>query len=151
VQPLEADIVVLAFTRTDCPISNRYAPELARIHARFSAPRTVFWLVYVDRTQDAGVLRRHRLEYAYPFGAIADRKHELVKRSRAQTTPQVAVFRRGVLVYTGRIDDRHVDYGRSRSSPSTHDLEDVLAALQTGASVPFRMTKAVGCSIEDVR
>jgi hypothetical protein len=142
---------VLVFTRTDCPISNRYAPELARIHGRYPAPGTVFWLVYVDPRQDAAALQRHLREYAYPFGAIADRKHELVKLSRARTTPQVAVFRRGVLIYTGRIDDRHIDYGRSRSSPSTRDLEEILDAVQRGTAVTFRMTRAVGCSIQDVR
>ena len=38
VDPLAPDdrIDALVFVRTDCPISNRYAPELARIATRFA-------------------------------------------------------------------------------------------------------------------
>src|SRR2546430_8435574 len=32
-----AKAVVLIFLRTDCPISNRYAPELKRLHQKFVA------------------------------------------------------------------------------------------------------------------
>jgi hypothetical protein len=151
VQPLSANVSVLLFTRTDCPISNRYAPELARMHRRFADPDTKFTLVYVDPAQSIEAMRRHLREYAYPFGAVVDAEHELVKLSKARTTPQAAVFRRGQLVYTGRIDDRYINYGRSRSAAGVHDLEDVLQQLAEGKPVPFRSTAAVGCFIEDVR
>src|SRR5512134_2888472 len=38
VSPLDDDVAatVLLFTRTDCPISNRYAPEVRRLHDRFA-------------------------------------------------------------------------------------------------------------------
>ena len=51
VDPLDAPgatAVVLIFTRTDCPISNRYAPEVRRLYERFHDRGVRFWLVYPD-------------------------------------------------------------------------------------------------------
>ena len=39
------DLTVLVFTTTDCPISNRYAPELRRIEDRFASDGVDFVLV----------------------------------------------------------------------------------------------------------
>ena len=54
------------------------------------------------------------------------------------------VFARGAsgptVVYRGRIDNRYVDLGRARPAPTVRDLDDVLDALGTGASIPFRST-----------
>src|SRR5258706_7607896 len=46
-KPDEKTIVCL-FTRTDCPISNSYAPEMRRIHEKFSPRGVAFYLVYPD-------------------------------------------------------------------------------------------------------
>src|SRR5688500_2972740 len=40
--------VVFVFTRSDCPIANRYAPELERLQRRAAAASIDFWLVFVD-------------------------------------------------------------------------------------------------------
>jgi hypothetical protein len=42
VQPISEQTSVFLFTRTDCPISNRYAPEVRRIHDRFAPKGTAF-------------------------------------------------------------------------------------------------------------
>ena len=43
-----AKAVVFIFTRADCPISNRYAPEVRRLGASFTPEKVKFWLVYPD-------------------------------------------------------------------------------------------------------
>src|SRR5262245_16712154 len=40
-------ITVLVFFRTDCPIANRYAPEIAKLSERFRGAAR-FWLVYPE-------------------------------------------------------------------------------------------------------
>src|SRR5687767_11707421 len=65
VQPLDdpgARGFVFVLTSTDCPLSNRYAPELQRLHRRFAPAGVVFRLVYPDRSQLAGGIRRHLRE-----------------------------------------------------------------------------------------
>src|SRR5688500_9693095 len=57
---------VLLFTRTDCPISNRYAPTVRSLCNTYQ-PRGVDWLlVYVDPKESPTTIRQHLAEYQYP-------------------------------------------------------------------------------------
>jgi hypothetical protein len=158
VRPLEglsAGASVFVFVRTDCPIANRYAPELRRIAGRFGPSGVSFFVVYVDPSESVTAIRRHREEYRHPGSPLRDPEHALVKRARAHVTPEAAVFAPGPhgprLVYHGRIDDRTLDFGRERPAPTTHDLEEALAAVLAGRPVPRETAPAVGCSIPDTR
>ena len=148
-------VTVFVFTRTDCPISNRYAPEVTRLHQRFARAGVAFWLVYADPTEPVEAIRRHVAEYRYPFGALRDPQHALVARTQARVTPEAAVFvdepSGPRLVYTGRIDDLYASLGRKRAAPTTRDLERVLEALVAGEAVAFRAAPAVGCFIPPLR
>jgi hypothetical protein len=143
---------VLIFVSVDCPISNRYAPEVRRLDEKF-APRGVgFWLVYPDATTPAEAIRKHLQEYAYPIAAVRDPGQALVKQAKARVTPEAAVFAAGRrLVYRGRIDDRFVDFGKERPAPTRRDLEEALEALLAGKTVSIPVTKAVGCYIPEPR
>ena len=69
------------------------------------------------------------------MSAIFDPAHVLVQRSEAKITPQVAVFDAAdMLVYSGRIDDRHIDFGQVRKKARHRELERVLQAIVAGAS-----------------
>jgi hypothetical protein len=146
-----ASAVVILFTCTDCPISNRYAPEVRRLHERFAPDGIRFWLVYPDPGETPDAIRAHLADYAYAFGALRDTEHALVERAGADVTPEAAVFMPdGTMVYRGRIDDRFVDFGKTRARATTHDLEDVLATIVAGKPVIPRTTRAVGCFIPDL-
>lgn len=154
VRPLDrggARAVVFIFARSDCPISNRYAPELRRLHDRFSAGGIAFWLVYTESRESGEALTRHHREFVYPFGALRDPEHALVRMAQATVTPEAAVFlplpAGPRLVYRGRIDDRYLALGRARAAPTTRDLEGVLEAILAGRPVKTRTTTAIGCFI----
>lgn len=146
---------VFVFTRTDCPISNRYAPLLNQIFGKFSPQGVAFWLVYVDPSQGARAIEQHMHEYNYHFGALRDPRHTLVKLTGAQVTPEAAVFVPGKsgprMVYRGRIDDQYVDFGAARPAPTTHDLEQVLQDILEGKPIKETTTLAVGCFISDLK
>ncbi len=146
-----AKAVVLLFTRSDCPISNRYAPEVERLYEQFAARGFVFWLVYVDRTESENNIRKHVREFGYRFGALLDRKHELVSLAKPVVTPEAAVYARGQLVYRGRIDNRYVAFGKARQAATEHDLEKVLEEVAAGRTVQPKTTRAIGCFIEDLK
>ncbi|MDP8981249.1 MAG: redoxin domain-containing protein [Acidobacteriota bacterium] len=151
VDPFKADITVLVFVRTDCPISNRYAPEIQRISSEFSAKNVRFWMVYPDASESPEHIRKHVAEYGFPGEPLRDPKKELVKLAQVRVTPEVAIFAAGAkLVYHGRIDDRVAGFGKSRAQASTHDLETALAAIAAGRPVPREKTSAVGCYISDL-
>jgi hypothetical protein len=143
---------VLIFVRTDCPIANRYVPEIRRLRDEFEPRRVAFRLVYLDAAEPVETIRAHLHRYRYDIVALRDPRHVLVELTGARATPEAAVFtpdRR--MVYRGRIDDRYVDFNKVRRSPTRHDLQDVLALLVTGARVQPRITDAVGCFIADLR
>jgi thiol-disulfide isomerase/thioredoxin len=142
---------VLIFARTDCPISNRYAPELIRLQKEFSSS-AVFYLVYADPANTVAVIREHIAEYGYPFGALRDPGHDLVKLAKARVTPEAAVFSaRGQLLYHGRIDNRYIDFGKAMPRPTRRDLEEALRSAVAGKPVQVSSTTAIGCFLADVQ
>ncbi len=158
VDPLQthgAKVNVLLFVRTDCPISNRYAPEIQRLYDKFSREGVVFWLVYLDPHESVEVIRKHIKEYGYRLRALRDPQHRLVKMTGVRVTPEAAVFipkgSESQMVYRGRIDNRYVSFAQERPRPTTHDLESALEAIANGRPVPSPSTRAVGCLISDLR
>jgi thiol-disulfide isomerase/thioredoxin len=142
-------VIVLVFVRTDCPISNRYAPAIQRISAKYEA-KAAFWLVYPDKSESAEKIRQHDHAYSYKLPALRDPQRALVKLAQARVTPEVAVFdARRRLTYHGRIDDLYGDFGRARHAPTTHELEDAIQAALNG-NAPPSSTPAVGCFISDL-
>lgn len=145
---------VFVFTRTDCPVAARYAPELQRLQERAVSARAAFHLVFVDPAETAETVRAYLHDYGYAGRALRDPEHHLVHFASATATPEAAVFVPSsdgpVLIYRGRIDDRYVDIGRMRPAPTRHDLDEVLTAVGQGQKLEPRSTPAVGCLIADV-
>ena len=142
---------VFLFLRSDCPISNRYAPEMRRLHAVFAPQGVRFRLVYVDPREEARSIQRHAEEYQLPGEILRDSAHDLVRLTGARVTPEAAVFdanRR--LVYRGRIDDRYTDFGKARAKPNRRDLKLALESVLQGEPVAKPETRAVGCFIADL-
>jgi thiol-disulfide isomerase/thioredoxin len=141
--------VVLVFVRTDCPISNRYAPLIQRISSQYAA-KVGFWLVYPGKTTSAEKIRQHESDYGYKLPALRDPQHALVMQAQVQVTPEAAVFDANHrLVYHGRIDNLYEDVGRARPAATTHELDDAIQAALTGNAPPPN-TPAVGCYIADL-
>jgi hypothetical protein len=140
---------VLFFISPDCPISNRYAPEIERMCSEYQSRGVRCFAIYPDAA-DEGVVRRHRQEYAFSSAvpAILDRKHELVRAAGARVTPEAALFSVVGQLYRGRIDDLYVDIGRARRTPTRHDVRLVLDAVLANRPVPQPTTEAVGCTIQ---
>jgi hypothetical protein len=146
----ESTAVAFLFVSVDCPISNRYAPEIRRLHDQFVARGVSFRLVYPNPAESAEMIRKHLKEYDLPPVALRDPKQELAKFVSASITPEAAVFdRQRARVYLGRIDDRYVSLGVQRPAATQHDLEDALTDTIAGRRVHEATTQAVGCFIAD--
>ena len=150
--PAGTRAIVFLFTSTDCPVSNRYAPEVRRIAESFASKGVVFRLVYPSPSEDAKAIREHMSAFSYAGAAeaVRDPKLALVKFVGATITPEVAIFANGHIAYRGRIDDRFVDLGRERPAPTQRDLFDALTAIVAGKPAPHAKTQAVGCFIADL-
>jgi len=146
-----AKAVVLIFVRTDCPISNRYAPEIERLYQKYATRRVAFWLVYPDPDTLPEEIASHTRAYGLSLGALRDPQHVWVKRTGVRVTPEVAVWSAdGRELYRGRLDDRYLDFGKERPAPTRRDLDDALAAILNGKPVANAVTTAIGCYIPDL-
>jgi hypothetical protein len=143
-------IVVLIFLRRDCPVSSRYAPIIQQISAHHERDAS-FWLVFPDKAETPQTIHSYLREYAYHLPALRDPEHALVKLTKVQITPEVAVFNRNhQLLYDGRIDNRYLDLGSSRPAPTTHELADAIDAALAGKMPAANQVRGVGCYISDL-
>ena len=150
--PAGTKAIVFLFTSTDCPISNRYAPEVRRLAESSGSKGVVFRLIYPNPAETPAAIREHMAAYSYEgiAEALRDTKLSLVKFAGATVTPEAVVVVGGKVAYRGRIDDRYVDLGRERPAPTRRDLFDALTAVLDGKPVPLAKTQAVGCFISDL-
>jgi hypothetical protein len=140
--------VVLVFAATDCPISNRYVPEIARLNREFSPQGVRFWWVFPNPSDNAKLVSQHKKDFAIHENSLLDVFQATTKRANATITPEAAVFTAGMHeVYHGRIDDRYLDIGRERPQAGHHDLEAAISAALAGKPVPPPGGPPVGCSI----
>ena len=149
--------VLLFFLATDCPVSNRYLPEMKRIAAEFQSRGVRSWFVYPNVTDTDAGIRRHQALYggdpAKLQNVLIDAQQQLAKLADAHVTPEAAVLvvNRGALrpVYTGRIDDRYLNLGTERPQASHHDLEEAIRAVLAHQPAPPPGGPPVGCGIVD--
>ena len=141
---------VLLFVSTDCPISNRYAPDIRKLHDIYGNDGVAFWLVYPNPADSVADIRDHLKSFSFPGTALRDLKHDLVKAVGATITPEAAVYdAKGTLMYRGRIDDRYSAVGIEKAQASRRDLQDAITATLAGKPVKQKLTQAVGCYIAD--
>jgi hypothetical protein len=150
--PAGSPAVVLFFAASDCPISNRYIPEVRRLTEEFGSRGVRVWFVYPNPADNARVVRAHDAEFAINTENTAlDTAQTLVQMAHVTVTPEAAVFipeGAGLReVYRGRIDDRYIAFGRERPEAQHHDLENALRAVLAKQPVPQPGGPPVGCSI----
>lgn len=147
-----ATAVVLIFISNDCPIANRYAPEINRLQARFKDRGVAFWLVHPDPSERRDAIRQHARAYHLELPEICDPTQNLVRLAHVAVTPSAAVFLPGPkLVYHGRIDDRFVSLSRERPEALRHDLAEALDAVVQHRPIPEAVTQAIGCYIPEAQ
>lgn len=142
-------LTVYIFTTTDCPISNRYAPEIQRLAATFGAQAN-FVLVYPVPSDSEQSIREHKKKFAFTLPSVRDTDLKLVKQVGATVTPEVAVMKGSELLYRGRIDDRYIEFGKDRVKPTTRDLEAALTAAIAGRPIAVKQTQAIGCFLPEL-
>jgi len=148
------EAIVLFFVASDCPISNRYIPELQHLEDKFSVQHVAFWFVYPNVGETSEGVRQHEAAYGREKNILLDPHHQLVALTHAKVTPESAILvpeRTGAevlrTVYHGRIDDRYLQIGQERPSATQHDLERALVDVLQHRPAQQADGPAVGCGI----
>ena|ERR1700761_693392 len=152
--PSGASVVVLFFAASDCPISNRYVPEMRHIEDEFAARGVVLWFVYPNFGTTADAVKQHEAVYGSENHVLLDPDHQLVTLAHVKVTPESAVLvpephggETYRSVYHGRIDDRYLRLGQERPKATQHDLERAISEVLEGRVVQQPNGPAVGCGI----
>src|SRR5438067_4833170 len=87
-----ARATVFLFTATDCPISNRYAPEVQRVYRAFAPKGVRFFLVYPNPADTPDAIRVHAKSFGYAAAALRAPNQELANLASATPTPDRATF-----------------------------------------------------------
>lgn len=151
---LDVKFIATIFVATDCPISNRYLPLLARLAPEFATRGVRFWLVYPNPGDTPAAVRAHQAQY--PAAAslpqlIAPDRH-FVAHAHVHVTPEAAIFRADAVMsepvlWHGRIDDRYLSFGTQRPVATRHDLADALHAALAGKKPAPPGGPPIGCAI----
>lgn len=150
-QPLRTGLAkasVVIFITTDCPIANKYCPEIARIRSDYDEKQVKIILAHVDPDITPAAARTHASEYGLPCPIVIDAQHYLVKETGATRTPEAVVITgEGHIAYRGRINDQFQALGDRKNQIANHDLRAALDAILAGEEVKQPRTEAVGCVI----
>lgn len=142
------EATVLLFISHECPIANRYAPEIGRIYGDYKDKGVQFVRVYVGDQELAEKFVAHGSEFGLKMSGIIDYQRKVAKLVGARVTPEAAVFGRdGRLLYRGRIDNQNIEHGKIREG-YRRDLRVALDEILAGKPVSMPTTSAIGCFIE---
>lgn len=134
--------LVIVFVSTQCPISNRYLPELASIAGDF-AGQGVAVIGANSNHNEQGEIAGWVKERSVAFPVLCDAEHRLADLLGIETVPTAVLLdSKHVVRYRGRIDDDPMG-GRARK----RDLREAVAAVLEGREIAEPETTPRGCSV----
>jgi len=146
--PASTTATVLIFILHDCPVCNRYAPEIDRIDSEYRKQGVETYVVYEESDLTLTQARRHAAAYQLTCGLLYDPKHQLAHAVGAIAAPEAVVIgSHGRAVYRGRIDDSFRHFGMAAPKAASHDLRAALDDLAAGRDVAISETPVIGCAI----
>lgn len=143
--PGRSQPTVLLFLSPDCPIANRYVPEIKRLLKEFNQ-RVDFFVVYVGYEVSAKEAKQHVKEFGLPVRGLLDPQLKLVHETGVTVSPEAAVVSaKGVITYRGRIDDLYDGHGTRRAQVNRRDLAIAVQETLANKKVTKPMIPATGC------
>lgn len=143
----EADVVVLVFLGTKCPIANAYIPDLLDLQTRYRDRKVQVLGVNSNPSDTPEAIAKHVREFKIDFPVLIDDRQLVLDVTGARRTPEALLLdRRRNIRYRGRIDDR-VGYDFKRDKARRSDLEEALKEVLSGKEVSVAETDVEGCLI----
>ena len=135
--------VVFVFLSAECPVAQRYAMRLKRMHAEYKEHGVTIVGVYSNENDSVEDVRSYLAKAEYTFPVVKDTDGSLARHLGATMTPQAHLLdTAAVLRYRGPIDDN-----RYVTRVKHAYLKDALRAVLEGKPVPVKETPAFGCTI----
>jgi peroxiredoxin len=146
----DSQATAIIFIGTQCPISNRYVPQLNEMYATYQAKKVDLIGVVVDPTISRKDVIAYRDQYKIAFPIVFDASGTLAKQFKPTKTPEAFLIDHdGEIRYHGRIDDSFAALGKINQVVKSHDLVDAISAVLENQPVAHAQTEVVGCPIEE--
>jgi peroxiredoxin len=140
-----AELTVVTFISTKCPISNDYNDRMTAVYNDYSKKGVKFLFVNANSTEPAAEILEHIKTAGFPFAVHKD--DTAADTFGAMVTPESFVIGKdGQLKYHGYIDD-----SRNTARVQDQGLRNALDAVMAGKAVANPNTKAFGCTIKRAR
>lgn len=152
-KPLRIDatnkLLAIVFLSPECPMSVSYTKTLRELQQDYPADLQIIAIVPGRTIRDAQI-NNFAATYDFKFPIYVDRRLDLVKRMRAEVTPEVFLFdRNGAYLYSGAVDDWLGELGKKKSKPEQHYLRNAINSFLVGVPQDITYVKAQGCLIND--
>lgn len=139
---------LLFFLDRECPVSNGYAPEMARLAQLARNGKLAVLGIYSDQSITIQEAIQHAKEYALGFDVAVDKAQSLATASGVVIVPQAVIAdSKGQTVYRGRINDLYSPDGTRRLMATRHDLRNALEAFMANKPVSPAGGEPFGCPL----
>jgi hypothetical protein len=144
--------VVLVFLGPECPVSQRYVPELNRIASQQQTNAVEFYGVVAGKKVARTNVAAFAKEYAIQFPVLVDDNLSLARWLRPTHMPEAFVLKAdGDVIYHGRIDDWYEAIGKPRAVIQQRELRDTITAVLANRAPARVYARPVGCYFEELR
>ncbi|WP_435353987.1 redoxin domain-containing protein [Emticicia sp. SJ17W-69] len=142
----KASIVV--FFDPECPICQKYTKNLIELDKKYSSEGIKIYVVYPFKVLDKSVLAEFREEYQFNLPIIYDSKRKLLKKLKANYSPEVFLLDNNrKRLYHGAIDNWFYGLGRNRAIPNEFYLLDAINAYKNNLEIKIKYIEPVGCML----
>ena len=101
---------IFVFLAAECPVAQRYAMRLKRMHTDFADKHVTLIGVYANENDSVDDIKAYLAKAEFPFPIVKDTDGSLARHLGATMTPQAHLIdSRGVLRYRGPIDDNRYE------------------------------------------
>ncbi len=144
---VQAQARMFVFYDTECPICQKSSKRLQEMYEKYGQ-NVAFKAVFSTKSLKKSDVKQFNKEYNFTIPYVIDRKHRLVEKYDAKTTPEVVLLDKNQKeVYRGAIDNQFFGLGKYRPKTTEFYLQNALEALQKGEVPNPHTTEAVGCLI----
>ncbi len=142
-----AQLLVVTFIGTECPLARVYAARLVELANDYQGQPVTFLAVGSNVQDTLAKLQAYRARHGIEFAVWKDPAGRLADALKATRTPEVVLLdKQRIVRYRGQIDDQF-GVGYAKPAANRTFLKDAIDQLLAGESVKVSSTPAVGCLI----
>jgi thiol-disulfide isomerase/thioredoxin/mono/diheme cytochrome c family protein len=140
--------LVVLFTSTSCPISQKYAPSLARLEKEYREKGVAFVYVNPIASDSADDIAKAIKTHGFAGPYVHDKDGAFARAVGAKaTTDAFLIDSARTVIYHGAVDDQY-GQGYSLPAPRVTYLMSALDALLAGKVAAVQATEAPGCELD---